>query len=108
MIDLGRTHKSGVNHHELFVVELQIPEGGNQKVPHAVSFSRGYHIVVGLVGLKHHPHSPSVVAGITPVALGIQVAQGKLLLKADFDPSCCTGDLSRHEVFATTRAFVIE
>ena len=34
----------------------------------------GDDVVVGLVLLEHQPHGPDVVAGESPVALGVEVA----------------------------------
>ena len=68
----------------------------------------GHHVVVGLVLLEHQPHGADVVAGESPVALGVEVAHDQFLLQALLDASGPQRDLAGHERLAAARAFVIE
>ena len=47
-----------------------------------VGLAGGHHVVVGLVLLEHQPHGPHVVGGEAPVALGVEVPEGQLLVDA--------------------------
>lgn len=44
------------------------------KLTDGVALARGQDEVVGGVALQHHPHASDVVTGVTPVALGVQIA----------------------------------
>src|SRR5215470_3766763 len=68
----------------------------------------GQHIVVGFVLLEHHPHAFHIVAGVAPIALGIQITEIDSVLQAKLDGGDRAGDLARHEGLAAGRAFVIE
>ncbi len=66
------------------------------------------HVVVRLVLLQHHPHALDIVAGMAPVALGIEIADEQLVLLAGLDRRHRAGDLARDEGLAADRALVIE
>jgi hypothetical protein len=83
-------------------------EGALDEFAHRMFFAGGKHIVVGLVLLEHHPHPFHIVAGMTPITLGIQVAEKKPILYAELDGRNRTGDLAGDERLAAGRAFVVE
>ena len=66
------------------------------------------HVVVGLLLLEDAPHALDIVAGVTPVALGVEVAEIKAVLIAALDGRDGARDLAGHEGFAADRRFVIE
>ncbi len=55
-------------------VEADVLEGGGDELLGGVRLARRDDVVVRLVGLKHQPHRPHVVAGEAPVPLGREVA----------------------------------
>src|SRR5919106_5786454 len=65
-----------------------------------VGLACGDHEVVGLVLLEHEPHGLDVVLGIAPIALRVEVAEGKLLLQPELDRCCSVGDLAGDELEA--------
>ena len=56
----------------------------------------------------HQPHRLDIVAGKSPVAFGIEVAQEELVLQTELDASGGAHDLSRYKRLAPSRTFVIE
>ena len=68
----------------------------------------GDDVVVGLVLLQHQPHRLHVVAGVAPVALGVEVAEHELVLQAELDPRHRVGDLAGDELEPAARALVVE
>ena len=65
-------------------------------------------VVAGRVLLEHAPLHLDVVAGESPVSLGIDVADPQTLVKAVGDASSGHGDLSGHEFEATPWTLVVE
>src|SRR5262245_63964985 len=66
------------------------------------------HIVIGLTLLQDQPHPLDKVAGVSPVARGIEVAEKQLLLQPAFDRRDRSRDLASDEGFASDRALVVE
>src|SRR5687767_5725322 len=50
---------------------------------HRMHFPGREHVVVGLLLLKHQPHATHVVLGVSPVALGIEIAEIEPFLAAE-------------------------
>jgi hypothetical protein len=88
-------------------VEVEVPERAPGEVADRVRRPRSDHVVARLVLLQHQPHRPHVVAGVSPVAARVQVAEHELLLEAKRDPRGAMGDLSRHELERTPRRLVV-
>ena len=74
----------------------------------AVGLAGGDDVVVGLVLLQHQPHRLDVVAGVAPVALGVEVAEHDLVLQPELDAGDRVGDLAGHELEPAARALVVE
>ena len=55
-------------------------------------------LVIGLVMLQNPPHAFDIVLGVTPVALGIQVAQVDLGIETELDTGHGVGDFPRDEL----------
>ena len=82
-------------------------EGRVAEIADGVGLAGGDHVVVGLFGLQHQPHGLDVVAGKTPVAAGVEVAEVQrscwpCLIRA------AAGDLAGHEGLAAARGLVVE
>ena len=60
-------------------------EGQLDEVAHRMRLAGRQHVIVGLVLLQHPPHALDIVAGMAPVALGIEIAEIELLLRAELD-----------------------
>src|SRR5512145_526187 len=75
---------------------------------HRVRLAGGEYVIVGSVLLQDHPHSQDIVAGMAPVARGVEIAEVKLLLQPEFDRRNGAGDLAGDERFAARRPFVVE
>ena len=65
-------------------------------------------IVVRFVLLEDHPHAFDKVAGMPPIALGIEIPQIELILQAELNGRDCASDLTGHECLAASRPLVIE
>jgi hypothetical protein len=65
-----------------------------------VRFADGNDVIVGGLRLQHQPHRFDVVAGETPVALGVEISQEQILLNTQLDAGCGFCDLARHERLA--------
>ncbi len=75
---------------------------------HALLPPRGDHEILGCRLLQHPPLHLHVVAGVTPVAPGIEVAQEQARLQTSSDARHAAGDLAGHEGFTAARTFVVE
>src|SRR5262249_2948178 len=64
--------------------------------------------VVRLRLLQNHPHALDIVARVTPIAPGIEIADEKLLLQPCLNCGYSPGDLARHKCFAPDRAFMVK
>src|SRR5437879_2727707 len=71
-------------------------------------FARGDDEIIRLLLLEHEPHGPDVVAGVAPVALGLEVAQPQLLLETALDPGSGIRDFAGDELATAPRPFVVE
>ena len=60
-------------------------EGELDQLPHRVGVPGADHVVAGLGPLQHAPHGLDVVAGESPVAPGVEVAQADLAFQAQLD-----------------------
>src|SRR5581483_161291 len=83
-------------------------EGLFDKLAHRMGFASGEHVVVGLGLLHDHPHALGVIAGMAPVAPGVEVADIEGLLLPGADRGHGAGYLARNERFAADRALVVE
>jgi hypothetical protein len=73
-----------------------------------VHLAGGADVIVGGVLLKDAPHHLGVFGGVTPVTLGVEIAEDEVLLGALGDASGGTGDLAGHEGLAPAGGLVIE
>ena len=100
-IDLGRTEEARILLHVLLpVVEAGLFERRLDELAHLVRLAGGDDVVVGLVLLQHQPHRLDVVAGVAPVALGLEVAEHEVFLQPELDASDGVGDLAADELDA--------
>ena len=63
-----------------------------------MGLARGDHVVTGLVLLEHAPHGLDVVAGVAPVARGVEVPERQDVLQAELDAGDGVGDLAADEL----------
>ena len=73
-----------------------------------MGLAAGEHVVVGRRLLQHQPHPLDIIARMSLVAPGIQVAEVKLLPQSDRDHGGGARDLPGHKGLAANRALVIE
>ena len=78
------------------------------KLAYGVEFASGNDKVIRLVLLKNQPHALHIVAGIAPVATGIEIAEIQFVLKSGRDAGHGKRDFARHECFASPLALVVE
>ena len=124
-IDLGRPEIARVDPHQLGpgagaeadLVEpaaapddLALGAGERQldQLAHAVRLAGRQHVVVRRVLLQDPPHALDVVAGMAPVAPGIEVAEVQPLLQPERDRRDRARDLAGDEGLAAQRALVVE
>src|SRR5918994_478912 len=84
-VDLGGPEELLVDHHVLLPVEAHPPERQLAELTHRVGLAGGDHVVVGLILLEHEPHRLDVVAGVAPVALGVDVPHAQLVGQPELD-----------------------
>ena len=68
----------------------------------------GEYVVVGLVLLQHQPHALHIFPGMSPVALGIEVAEIKFAVAPEMNGSHGAGDFAGDEGLAADRALMVE
>src|SRR5580692_8389631 len=78
------------------------------ELAHRAGLARGQHEIVRLICLQDLVHADDVILGMAPVALGVEIAEVKRLLKPGLDPRHRAGDLAGHESFAPDRALMVE
>ena len=83
-------------------------EGELGELADGVLYTGGDDEVLGTVVLQDEPHALYIVAGIAPVAQGVQVAQVETLLQALADAGGGKGDLAGDEGLAPALALVVE
>ena len=83
-------------------------EGQRAELAHGVVFACGNHEIVGLGLLQDEPHALDVVAGITPVAQGVEVTQIELVLLTLGNTCGGERNLARHEGLAAALTLVVE
>src|SRR5476649_2122404 len=75
-------------------------EGSLDKFTHGMSLTGRQHIIVRFWPLHHHPHPLDIVAGMAPIALGVQIADEKLLLMAGLYRRHLPGNFAGYEGLA--------
>ena len=68
-----------------------------------MGFAGGHNKVFRNIMLQHQPHGTDIIRGMTPVALGIQLAEINLVLQAKFDTGHGPGDFPGDKGFAPYR-----
>ena len=98
----------GVDFDILLPIEVDVVEGFFEKLADGIGFACGDDEIAGFCMLQHHPHGFDVIAGETPVAAGVEIAQVKFFLQPGFDAAEGAGDLAGDEGFTAARGFVVE
>ena len=83
-------------------------EGELTELTDGVTLAGGEHVVVGLVLLEDAPHALHVVAGVAPVADGVEVAEVEAVIYAHLDADDGARDLPGDEGVAAARGLVVE
>ena len=86
----------------------QLGERRRGERPHGVAHPGGDDVVGGRRRLEHAPHGVHVVAGVAPVAPGVEVPEQQPVLQPQGDAAGGAGDLARDERLAAARALVVE
>src|SRR5487761_714548 len=124
-IDLGRPIVMGVDRDQAFTGAraqaalvgararpsnrpVDAAESALDEFAHRMSLTGRQHIVFGLLLLEDEPHALDVVAGVTPIALGVDIAEKEPLLQPALDRGDCPRDLSGDEGLAAHRRLVVE
>ena len=84
-IDFGRTFVAGAVFDIFLPIEPDVPEGDFEKLFDGMGLVGGQHVIIRLVGLQHAPHTFDVFGGVTPVALGVHIAQIEFFLETELD-----------------------
>ena len=83
-------------------------KGSLDEQPDRLRLACGQHKIVSMRMLKNPPHPFDVIACMPPVALRIEVAEPKLILKAKMDCRNSTGNFACNEGLASDGTFMIE
>ncbi len=108
-VNFGGSVEAGVMVDEWFpAVVAGDAEGDFEEFTDGVGFSGGDDVVVGGVLLQHAPHGVDIVAGVSPVAFGVKVAERDGVLDSEFD--ACEGvcDFAGNEFDAALGPFMVE
>jgi len=91
-----------------FELDADGQKGQFHEMPHRPGLVGRQNIGIRLGVLEHPVHTFDVFPGVTPVALGVEVAefQGFLLAQMNFGDGI--GDFAGHEFLAAQRGFVVE
>src|SRR5918996_1760094 len=108
VLHLRGAEEARVDPDVLVGIEPDVLEGDPHEVADRVGLACGDHEVVRLVLLEHQPHGLDIVLGIAPVALGVEVAEGKLPLQTELDRCCSVGDLAGDELQPPALGLVVE
>src|SRR6185437_16204112 len=73
-----------------------------------MSFAGGQNIIVGNILLHNSPHALDIIAGMAPVALGIEVPDVKHILYAQMNARHGAGNLTRDKRLTANRTLMIE
>src|SRR5262249_33266387 len=92
VIHLCRTEKRGAGSNVLLPVEPNMIERDLDELADRVTHTGRDDVVVRAILLEHQPHRAHVIAGKAPVAMRLEVANGKLAGEPELDP----GDAVRH------------
>src|SRR5215469_8192923 len=60
-----------------------MPKREFDEFTHGMAFAGGKDVVIGLILLKNEPHAVDIVAGMTPVTTGVEIAE----IQARLEPS---------------------
>src|ERR1700761_7589269 len=83
-------------------------EGDLDKFAHAMRFAGCENVVASLRLLEYSPHAFDIVARMTPVAFGVEVAEIEPLGAAVMNRGDSARDFSRHESLAACRSFMVK
>ena len=75
---------------------------------HRTGLAGRQHEIVGRIRLQYPVHALDIVPSVSPVALGIEVAEIERLFQAGFDAGDAARDLARHKRLAADRALMVE
>lgn len=91
-----------------FDIDAYFFERPIDEIADGIGLTHGDDEVFGLVLLEHKPHSLYIILGMTPVALGIKIADFHLFKLTKADLGNRAGNLASDEVFSAKRGFVVE
>src|SRR5580704_6589370 len=72
-----------------------------------MSLSGRYYVVFGRGLLQNKPHRLNVVAGETPVALGVEVTEAKFVSLPQLNSRHCIGHFASYELESSPGAFMV-
>ena len=92
----------------VFPIEAHTAKGDFAQSAHRVCLPHAHDIVIRVVLLQHQPHGLHIVAGIAPVAAGIEVPQVQFLGQSQLDLGYPIAYFARDEFEAPPGALVVE
>lgn len=101
------TDELGIDLDVVLPSEADMGECDFAEVADGVEFAGGDDVIIGLGMSEHHVHGADVVGGVTPVALGIEVAEFEFAGVAAGDAGGGEGDFAGDELGAAAGAFVV-
>src|SRR4051812_21259987 len=88
-------------------VEIDVFESHLDELAHGVELTGGNDVVARLILLHDSPHRLDVVACVSPVTLGIEIAEHELYVAAGRDRRDAVCNLARKEVERPARRLVV-
>src|SRR3954462_1397281 len=107
-IDLRWTEESIVLDDELAIIESNAAKGRLAQLAHRPCLASADHVVVRRVLLQHEPHRAHVIAGKTPIAPRLEIAEAELSRESELDARDSVGDFARHELETAAGTLVVE
>src|SRR5262245_51681979 len=89
-------------------IKSSVRERFFDKLSHRMGFTGSDDIIVWLLLLEHEPHCKHILLGISPITLGVEIAEVELVGQPRSDLSYATADLSGDKSFSPTRGFMVE
>src|SRR5689334_8398108 len=83
-------------------------ESGFNQFAHSVRLAGCQHEVVAFAELHNSPHPFNVLRCVSPIALGVEIAEEQFVLSAMLDGSHCARNFATDESFTAPRTFMIE
>src|SRR5262249_29262441 len=107
-VNLSRSFVAGIVFDVLLPIEINPCTSHFQKLADGMSFIRGEDEVIALIVLEDAPHAFDILRRVTPIALRVEIAQEKFVLKPMLNRRDRTTDFASDKRFTAPRTLVVK